>query len=61
VPGFGGIAVNRDDSTSDRHDVPAIPAIIVLDADGRTWRRHDGDLPLDGTRRFLVGALSGPR
>jgi thiol:disulfide interchange protein len=48
------IDVDKDDSLSDRYDVPAIPAVLVLDGNGKIVRRHDGFLPLGGMLQFLT-------
>ena len=54
--GFVPVKVDVDDdgALSDRYDVPAIPAVLVLDANGKIVRRHDGYLPLDGMLQFLA-------
>ncbi len=49
------VDVDTDNGLSDRYDVPAIPAVLVLDGNGRVVRRHDGYLPLDGMLQFLAG------
>jgi thiol:disulfide interchange protein len=48
------VDVDADSTLSDRYDVPAIPAVLVLDAKGKLVRRHDGYLPLDGMLQFLA-------
>lgn len=48
------VDVDHDNGLSDRYDVPGIPAVLVLDANGKVVRRHDGYLPLDGMLRFLA-------
>lgn len=48
------VDIDSDDSLSDRYNVPAIPAVLVLDGSGRVVRRHDGYLPLDGMLQFLA-------
>lgn len=50
------VDVDTDSTLSDRYDVPAIPAVLVLDANGKIVRRHDGYLPLDGMLQFLAPA-----
>ncbi len=47
------VDIDEDSTLSDRYDVPAIPAVLVLDANGKIVRRHDGYLPLDGMLQFL--------
>jgi thioredoxin:protein disulfide reductase len=47
------VDADNDGGLSDRYNVPAIPAVIVLDGNGRIVRRHDGYLPLDGMLQFL--------
>ena len=48
------VDIDADSTLSDRYDVPAIPAVLVLDASGKIVRRHDGYLPLDGMLQFLA-------
>jgi thiol:disulfide interchange protein len=48
------VDIDADSVLSDRYNVPAIPAVLVLDAGGRVVRRHDGFLPLDGMLQFLA-------
>ena len=50
------VDADNDGGLSDRYNVPAIPAVIVLDGNGRIVRRHDGFLPLDGMLQFLSPA-----
>ena len=52
------VDIDNDDALSDRYDVPAIPAVLVLDASGKLVRRHDGYLPLDGMLQFLAPGAS---
>jgi thiol:disulfide interchange protein len=52
------IDVDHDNGLSGRYDVPGIPAVLVLDANGRVVRRHDGYLPLDGMLQFLAAQRS---
>ncbi len=48
------VDIDSDSTLSDRYDVPAIPAVLILDASGKVVRRHDGYLPLDGMLQFLA-------
>ncbi len=48
------VDIDKDNSLSDFYNVPAIPAVLVLDADGKLVRRHDGFLPLGGMLQFLA-------
>jgi thiol:disulfide interchange protein len=48
------VDIDADSTLSDRYDVPAIPAVLVLDANGKLVRRYDGYLPLDGMLKFLA-------
>jgi thiol:disulfide interchange protein len=48
------VDIDADSTLSDRYDVPAIPAVLVLDASGKLVRRYDGYLPLDGMLQFLA-------
>jgi thiol:disulfide interchange protein len=48
------VDIDTDSTLSDRYDVPAIPAVLVLDASGKLVRRHDGYLSLDGMLKFLA-------
>ena len=52
------VDIDADSTLSDRYDVPAIPAVLVLDASGKIVRRHDGYLPLDGMLQFLAPGAS---
>ncbi len=44
---------DRDASVSDRYDISAIPAILILDASGQVVARS-GYLPASGMKRFLT-------
>jgi thiol:disulfide interchange protein len=57
--GYVPVVIDVDHHTdlSDRYNVAGIPALLVLDADGRVVRRHDGYLPRDGVLRFLTTGL----
>ncbi len=48
------VDIDRDSATSARYQVETIPAILVVDADGRVIRRA-GYLPKSGMLRFLAG------
>jgi thiol:disulfide interchange protein len=54
--GFIPVVVDVDLNTaaSDRYEVPGIPALLLLDGDGRIVRRHDGYLPKAGVLQFLA-------
>ena len=54
--GYVPLAVDadRDDGLSARYHVEGIPAVLVLDADGRVVKRHDGFLPKAGMVKFLA-------
>jgi thiol:disulfide interchange protein len=49
------VDADRDNGLSERYHVDAIPAVLVLDADGRVVRRNNGYLPASGMLRFLSG------
>jgi thiol:disulfide interchange protein len=48
------VDVDRDSPASDRFQIDAIPAVLILDANGRVLRRA-GYLPVSGMLRFLSG------
>jgi thioredoxin-like negative regulator of GroEL len=50
------VDADKDNGLSDRYRVEGIPAILVLDADGRIVKRNDGFLPRDGMLKFLAKA-----
>lgn len=52
------VDTDRSGELASRYDVPAIPALVILDADGRIVRRHDGFLPKSGVLRFLSDRLN---
>lgn len=52
------VDVDKNDSLSDLYNVPAVPAVLVLDGNGKIVRRHDGYLPLDGMRQFLAPGVT---
>jgi thiol:disulfide interchange protein len=47
------VDVDRSPELADRYSVSAIPAVLVLDSDGRVLRRSDGYLPRDGVLQLL--------
>ena len=47
------VDADRDNGLSARYHVDAIPAVLLLDADGRVVKRNDGYLPASGMLRFL--------
>jgi thiol:disulfide interchange protein len=47
------VDADRDHGLSARYQVDAIPAVLLLDADGRVLKRNDGYLPTSGMLRFL--------
>jgi thiol:disulfide interchange protein len=53
--GYVPVAVDADHNNglSDRYRVESIPAVLLLDADGRVVKRNDGYLPRAGLLRFL--------
>jgi thiol:disulfide interchange protein len=48
------VDADRDTVLGARYQVSAIPAVLLLDADGRVVKRHDGYLPRSGMLRFLA-------
>lgn len=51
------VDVDQHPELSARYEVPGIPSLLILDADGRLVRRHNGFLPRDGMLRFLANSL----
>ena len=47
------VDADRDNGLSSRYRVESIPAVLMLDADGRVLKRNDGYLPRSGMLRFL--------
>jgi thiol:disulfide interchange protein len=47
------VDADRDNGLGARYQVEGIPAILVLDPDGRIVKRNDGFLPRDGMLKFL--------
>jgi thiol:disulfide interchange protein len=47
------VDADRDTVLADRYQVSSIPTILLLDADGRVVKRHNGFLPRSGMLRFL--------
>jgi len=47
------VDADRDNGLSSRYRVESIPAVLMLDADGRVVKRNDGYLPRSGMLRFL--------
>jgi thiol:disulfide interchange protein len=56
--GYVPVAVDADHNNglSDRYHVESIPAVLLLDADGRVVKRSDSYLPKAGILRFLAEA-----
>ena len=50
------VDADHDNGLSSRFRVEGIPAILLLDADGRVVKRNDGFLPRDGMLKFLAQA-----
>ena len=50
------VDADHDNGLSSRYRVEGIPAILLLDADGRVVKRNDGFLPRDGMLKFLARA-----
>ncbi|MFO7692178.1 MAG: thioredoxin family protein [Vicinamibacterales bacterium] len=50
------VDADRDTVLGARYQVSAIPTLLLLDADGRIVKRHDGFLPRSGMLRFLSEA-----
>lgn len=50
------VDADRDNGLSARYRVESIPAVLMLDADGRVVKRNDGFLPRSGMLRFLADA-----
>ena len=48
------VDADDDGGLSARYGVDAIPAVLLLDADGRLVKRHDGFLPRADMIRFLT-------
>lgn len=46
------VDIDRDPATSARYEIESIPAVLLLDADGRVIRRA-GFLPASGVLRFM--------
>ena len=53
------VDADQDNGLSARYQVEGIPAVLVLDADGRVVKRNDGFLPRDGMLTFLA-STAGP-
>jgi len=47
------VDADRDTVLAARYQVSSIPTVLLLDADGRVVKRHDGFLPRSGMLRFL--------
>ena len=47
------VDADRDTVLGARYGVSAIPTVLLLDADGRVLKRHDGYLPRSGVLRLL--------
>jgi thiol:disulfide interchange protein len=47
------VDADRDAVLGARYGVSAIPTVLLLDADGRVLKRHDGYLPRSGVLRLL--------
>jgi thioredoxin-like negative regulator of GroEL len=47
------VDVDKHGEIADRYQVSGIPAIVLLDADGRVVRRTEGYLPPSGMLQFL--------
>lgn len=52
------IDADRDNGLSARYRVEGIPAVLILDADGRIVMRHDGYLPKAGMVKLLADAAN---
>jgi thiol:disulfide interchange protein len=52
------VDADRDNGLSARYRVESIPAVLLLDADGRVVKRNDGYLPRSGMIRFLSDAAN---
>jgi len=52
------VDADRDNGLSSRYRVESIPAVLMLDADGRVVKRNDGYLPRSGMLRFLSDAAN---
>jgi len=50
------IDVDRNAPVADRYGVAGIPAVTILDANGRVVRQSAGYLPASGVLRFLSEA-----
>ena len=50
------VDADRDTVLAARYQVSSIPTVLLLDADGRVVKRHDGFLPRSGMLRFLSEA-----
>lgn len=48
------VDADRDNGWSARYQVEGIPAVLILDADGRIIKRNDGYLPKAGMVKFLA-------
>jgi thiol:disulfide interchange protein len=48
------VDADRDNGLSARYQVEGIPAVLILDADGRIIKRNDGYLPKAGMMKFLA-------
>jgi thiol:disulfide interchange protein len=53
------VDADQDNGLSARYQVEGIPAVLVLDADGRVVKRNDGFLPRAGMLTFLA-STAGP-
>ena len=49
------VDADRDNGLSARYQVDSIPAVLILDGEGRVVKRNDGYLPTSGMLRFLSG------
>jgi thiol:disulfide interchange protein len=56
--GYVAVSVDTDRNgvLPARYEVDTIPALLLLDADGRMLKRNDGFLPRSGILRFLAEA-----
>jgi thioredoxin-like negative regulator of GroEL len=52
------VDADRDNGLSSLYRVESIPAVLMLDADGRVVKRNDGYLPRSGMLRFLSDAAN---
>ncbi len=50
------VDADNDKGLSARYQVEGIPAVLVLDGEGRVLTRHDGFLPRAGMLTFLASA-----